>query len=211
MTRIISIIDIKKLAAEIYADRTNAVLVANFEKHQQEIDAVDYNESQEIYDIYSGLIANYGIALAQIDQFKKAIPVLNKAIQLFENNKEYSFHDLLESNLYVNSYFNLGYSYCRRNKYKLAKPYFEFLIKHFPENLHYANWLNRINSDNLIRLRDILMYCLTGSLLIETFYGKEYPILKYLGIGLWIPSLIISIILGIILYNKEGERYREQD
>ena len=89
--------DIKQISDEIYdKDKTKSYrdFIDKYKKYEAEIETTDYNLSQEIYDIYSQLIADFGIALTNTKSYKKAIPILNRAYDLFLNNKKYTIDKL---------------------------------------------------------------------------------------------------------------------
>src|ERR1035437_1973629 len=106
-------INIKEIAEEIYSTdntKTHKDLVQNIEKNLSLINTIDYNESEDIYDTYSQIIADYGLALAEIESYKKAIPEIEKALDLFKNNPKYTAENLKDVLFYEKLIFKVGVS-----------------------------------------------------------------------------------------------------
>jgi tetratricopeptide (TPR) repeat protein len=198
-------IDIKQIADDIYnkeKPKTPRDFIANFKKHQQAIESVDYNSAEDTYDTYSQLIGDYGIALAETQSYKKAIPVLDKALDLLIKNKRFAPDTLPNLAFYETLLFKRGQSYYNLDKFELAKPDFELLIKLYPDNSIYPKWVNAIKNGNLIRLRNILWYCVAGAVIIENFFNNR-TLMKYLILGFGVLSLISVVVLEIVFYFKK--------
>jgi tetratricopeptide (TPR) repeat protein len=196
---------IEEIADDIYSDkktRSYADLIGNFEKYQKDLNTIDYNVTAESYDIYSQLIADYGIALAETQRYKKALPIIEKALNLFRNNKKYTATDLIELKFYETLIFNRGLSHYYLGKYNLARPDFELLIKLYPENDIYPKWANSIGSRKLNRVKNILWYFVAGALLVESFFHKT-TLIKDVTLGLGLLALIGAIVLETIMYYQK--------
>ncbi|MBC7863591.1 MAG: hypothetical protein IAF38_11485 [Bacteroidia bacterium] len=196
--------EIKKLAEEIYnKDKTKSYqdLVENFEKNKVLIDKINYQESDETYDIYSQLMADYGIALAEIESYAKALPVLNTALELFQKNKKYSNDQLQKLKFYEMLLFNRGRSNYYLYNYKIAVPDFTLLKKLYPENSVYQNWLTAIQTIALKRATNILWYCGTGAIIIELCV-KTGTIAKDIMIGLMIFILLSALLMELFVYRR---------
>ena len=196
--------DIRQIADDIYdkeKTKTYRDFVENFEKQQNAIDTVDYNATAESQEIYSKLLADYGIALSEIKSYKKAIPVLNKSLELISNNKKYSPETLYKIETYELSLFKRGLCNYHLDNYELARLDFELLIKHFPNNSIYPKWFNAIKNQNIIRLKNISWYFVAGAILIENFLDKT-PLLKTITLGFGLIAFIIAILLETILYLR---------
>lgn len=197
--------DIKEIADDIYSKektKSHHDLVGNFERHQNAIEAIDYKATQETYDIYSQLIADYGIALAETQSYKKAIPTIEKAIDLLQNNKKYTTDTFPKLKFYETLIFNRGLCNYYLDKYELARPDFELLIKLYPDNSIYPKWTNAIGNRKLNRLKNILWYFVAGSVLIESFFSKT-TLIKYLTLGLGLLALLGAIVLETMMYYRK--------
>ena len=200
---------IKQILDEIYSKENTKSprdFVDNFEKHYHLIEAIDHNETMDMNDTYSQLIADYGIALAETQSYKKAIPVLDKALNLFQNNKKFSPESLRNLEFYQALLFSRGKSYFNLDNFELAKLDFELLTELYPDNSIYAKWTSAIKNKNLNRTRNILWYCVAGFAIVESFLGKE-SYLKDIALALGAISLLSTISIEVILYyrrNKNG-------
>lgn len=197
--------DIKQIADDIYSkDKTKSHkdLVENFEQHQQIIDSLDFNSTADTYDIYSQLIADYGIALAEIHSYKKAVPVIEKALDLFKKNTKYTPDTILNIKFYETLIFNRGLCNYYLDKYELAKPDFELLVKLYPDNSIYPKWTNAINDKSLNRLKNILWYGVAGAVLIESFFDKP-ALIKDITLGVGLLCLLGVIVLETLMYYRK--------
>jgi tetratricopeptide (TPR) repeat protein len=197
--------DIKQIANDIYSKektKSHQDLVDNFEKYENTIDAVDYNLTADTYDIYAQLIADYGIALTEIHSYKKATPYIDKALDLFRNNKKYTADTLHNVKFYETLLFNRGLCYYYLNKYELARPDFDLLVKLYPDNSIYPKWTTAIKNKNLSRLKNIMWYLVAGALLIESFLDKNTTI-KDLMLGLGLLCLLVAIVSETLIYYRK--------
>ncbi len=197
--------DIKEIADDIYSkDKTKSHrdLVDNFERHQKTIETIDYKASQDTYDIYSQLIGDYGIALAETKSYKKAILPIDKALDLFLNNKKYATDTLPKVKFYETLIFNRGLCNYYLDKYDLARPDFELLVKLYPDNDIYPKWIIAIGNRKLNRLKNILWYFVAGSVLIESFFSKT-TLIKEITLGLGLLALLGAIILETMMYYRK--------
>jgi tetratricopeptide (TPR) repeat protein len=194
--------DIRQIADDIYdkeKTKTYHDFVENFEKQQNAIDTVDYNATVESQEIYSKLLADYGIALSEIKSYKKAIPILTKSLELISNNKKYSPETLYKLETYELSLFKRGFCNYHLDNYELARLDFELLIKHFPDNSIYPKWINAIKNHKIVRLKNISWYFVAGAVLIEGFLDKT-PLLKTITLGLGLIAFLFAILVETILY-----------
>jgi len=197
--------DIKEIADDIYSKektKSHRDLVDNFERHQKIIETIDYKATQDSYDIYSQLIGDYGIALAETQSYKKAIPSIEKALDLFLNNEKYTADTLPKVKFYETLIFNRGLCNFYLDKYELAKPDFELLVKLYPDNNIYPKWTNAIGNRGLNRLKNILWYVVAGSVLVESFFSKT-TLVKDLTLVLGLLALLGAIILETMMYYRK--------
>ena len=202
--------DIKQISDEIY-DKENTKshrdFIDNYLKHETEIEETDYNSSQETYDIYSQLIADYAIALSSTNSYKKAIPVIDKALDLFLNNKKHTPDTLRNVGFYEALLFNRATCNYYLDKFELAKPDFELLIKLYPDNSDYPKWINGFKTKKLYRLRNLLFYIIATSTLIVSIF-KNQTLLKYIFLGIGLTSLVLAGIIELNLFIRK-RKYSE--
>lgn len=140
--------NLKEIAAEIYdhnKTKSYEELAKKIESNLQLIQSFDYKESAETYDIYSQLIANYGIALSETENYTKAIPKIEKALELFKNNPIYSQETINEVKFYEILIFNHAICNYYLNNIDKSKEDFKILVKLYPNNMLYSKWIEEIN------------------------------------------------------------------
>ena len=197
--------DIKQIADEIYdKEKTKSYrdLINAYKKHKIAIEQTDFKSSDETYKIYSELIADYGIALTKTKCYKKAIPIINEALDLFTNNKQYSSDTLKDISFYEALLFNRGICNFNLYNYELAKTDFELLIKLYPDNSIYPTWKNEFKVKKLYRLRNVLWYIVSGSVLLEMLFEKQ-TLGKNIFLGVALVSLITSGVIELNIYIRK--------
>jgi tetratricopeptide (TPR) repeat protein len=197
--------DIKQIADEIYNKekiQSYRDLINKFEKFKPFFETFDYNSTDENYILYLELISDYGIALSKTKSYKKALPIINQAIDLFRNCKKYSPETLSNVQFYEALLFQRGLSNFHLNNFELAKLDFELLIKLYPDNDVYPKWKNEFKMKRLYRLRNILWYIVLASLSLEIFF-KSGSVFKTLLLGIVLLSFISVTIFEIIIYFRK--------
>jgi tetratricopeptide (TPR) repeat protein len=197
--------DIKEIAEDIYSKentKSHRDLIDNFERHQKTIETIDFKATVDTYDIYSQLLADYGIALAETQSYNKAIPAIDKALELLENNKKFTTKTLPNVKFYETLIFNRGICNYYLDKFEMARPDFELLVRLYPNNDNYPKWTNAIKNKKLNRLKNILWYFVAGSVLIESFYNKT-TLIKDLTFGIGLLALLGAIILETMMYIRK--------
>jgi len=152
-------------------------------------------------------MADYGIAMTKTNCFKKAIPIINNALELIINDKKYSPDTLQNNAFYESLLFNRGVCNFNLYKYDLAKSDFELLIKLYLDNSVYPNWNNEFKVKKLYRIRNILWYVVTGSCLIEMLFERQ-TLGKNTFLGVGLISLIAAGVIELILYFLK-RKYRK--
>lgn len=82
--------ELKQIADDIYSKEkttSHKDLIVNYEKHKNVLDSYDHKNSQEKYDLFLQLKADYAIALAEIESYSKALPQIHEALDLFTSDK----------------------------------------------------------------------------------------------------------------------------
>jgi len=196
--------DIKQISDEIYdKEKTKSYrdFIDKYKQYESEIENTDYQLSQEIYDIYSQLIADLGIALSNTKSYKKAIPVLNRAFDLFLNNKKYTSEKIHNVGFYEALLYNRGICNINLNHFELARNDFELLMKLYPDNTEYSNWIKEFKNKRLYKLRNIVMYILIGSILILNFFDRG-TIENEIVLGIGLCSLGIELVIELTVYLR---------
>jgi len=142
-------INIKEIADYIYDEENTQNprdFVENYQKYQSALNSIDDFSQPETYDTYSRLVADYGIALTELKSYKKAIPVLNKALELFLKNKKITRDSLPKVQFYETLIFKRGFCYYHLDKYKMALSDFELLVELYPDNSIYPKWIFAIKN-----------------------------------------------------------------
>jgi tetratricopeptide (TPR) repeat protein len=191
---------LKEIAEEIYrVENTKSYkdLVLNIEKNLSLIETFNLNESEENYDTYSQLIADYGIALAEIESYKKAIPIIDMALGLYINNPNIPNEKLKELIFYEKLLFNRGKSYYNLENYDKAKPDFELLIALYPNNDVYPKWTKAIQNKFLYLVQKYWWYFILAVLIGVNLLPKE-------GLYRFVVSCVggIAIIIGLLIELK---------
>lgn len=197
--------DLRKIAEDIYSKEkttSHKDLVVNYEKYKDTLDKFDYNESQEKFDLFLQLLADYAIALSEIENYKKAIVQIDKAIELFNADKQFDPEKIYSIKFHELLLWNRGKSNYYLQNYKLAKSDFEFLTIHYPDNTVYKTWLAATKNINQNRIKNILWYCVATCLLIEMFFDKGTT-LKEITLGLGIFCLLVAAGLEIMTYYRK--------
>jgi tetratricopeptide (TPR) repeat protein len=199
--------DLRQIADDIYSkEKTNSHkdLVVNYEKYKDVLDKYDYNDSQEKYDLFLQLKADYAIALAEIESYSKALPQIHKAVDLFTSDKQFDPEKIYSIKFYELLIWNRGRSNYYLENYSLAKSDFELLTKQYPDNIIYKKWLTATTDIKKNKIKNILWYCAAGSVLIESFLDK-WRVAKniFLVIGLLCLIVVVGLEINIYLRKKK--------
>ena len=200
--------ELGKIADDIYSKENTTshhALVANYEKYKDVLDKIDYNESQEKYDLFLQLLADYAIALSEIESYKKALMQIDKALDLFRNDKEFDPEKIKCIKFYELLLWNRGKSNYHLENYKEARSDFELLTKEYPENFTYKKWLSAVKNIKRHRIKNILWYCVIILLAIESFIVKKIIIQNTL---LTACTLCLIAVIGLeinIYYQKKKD------
>ena len=174
-----------------------------FENNKKAIDTFNYNLSQDSYDAYSRVISEYGFALSIADDDRKALPYLDKAIGLLQNNKKHQPDKLFQAELYEYLLWHRGKCNFSLGRHKLAKPDFDLLIKQYPDNLIYQKWTTEFNNVKLIQAKNVF-YILIGILILIYTFFQTNGLISNINFCLFIFSVIGTITVEIILYRRRN-------
>jgi len=97
--------------------------------------------------------------------------------------------------------YNRGICNINLNNFELARKDFELLIKLYPDNAEYRNWIKEFKNKRLYKLRNILMYVLIGSILIMNFFDRG-TLEKEIILGIGLCSLVIELVIELTIYLR---------
>jgi tetratricopeptide (TPR) repeat protein len=173
--------------------------VFNFEKYGDVVNSFDSEMPTIDYEAYSRLIADYGIALADTQAYKKAIPVIEKSLLFLKNNPSFSSESLPGLPFYETLLFKFGVSLYYLKNYQLAKEKFELLKNLYPDNIFYPNWLLAIRDKKLSNIKNGLWFCTLCLTVLEPFFKKP---VKNIFLGFTTITLIAAIVFEILLHIR---------
>ena len=195
---ILCMMNVLEIANHIYdkqVTKSYKDLVVNYEKYKSIIENVDYTAFDEQFDAFLKLTIDYSIALSEIGDYNRSLPYINKSIELFNADKKYAPEDLFNLRTYELLLWHRGKGNYIIKNYSLSKNDFETLVKHYPENKQYRNWLIGIDNVNHNLIKKIFLYILFGSVVLGFFlHGNIKNV--FFGIGLF--SFIGAFFLEIV-------------
>jgi hypothetical protein len=200
--------ELKAISLKIYTVETTKSpqdMVNNFELHQDIIESTDYNSSLETYTLYTRLTSDYAIALTNIYSYKKAIPYLNKGLDLLVNDSTIDKENIRTVKFYEALIFNRGICNYYLKNYSVSKKDFVLLTQLYPDNVIYKNWLTAINTLSLSRVKNILWLLIVGFLVTETFL-KHYNLPHEIFLWTAVILLLVVAVLEIIIHNKKKDK-----
>ena len=131
--------------------------IETVEANMSIIDNDIVNNNSETYLYTTMIISHYAEILYRKNRYRKALPVLDKAISLWENNSKYENIDL-ENEWYLALNFHRGIANYRRNNIKKAKEEFTWLTTYDPENEQYREWMIGIKNHILGTIANSFFY-----------------------------------------------------
>lgn len=170
--------DIKILYDKIYSDQSRKdpkLFIDFYERNKNLIEGADSSTSNPDYDDIMRITSDYALSLSQYGSSRKAIPYLDKAIQLF---KDSSLTDLTKVYMYEILVWTRGVENYDRKKYSIAKSDFQYLVENYPENDKYKRWLL---ASRTIQLKKFVNYLWIATLICfvwETMVNVEDEKLK---------------------------------
>jgi len=179
----------------------------SFIKHYEEnITLIENHETDSENDYYDvmRLTSDYAHNLTIKESYTKALPFLDKAVQLYENFSGFDNEKLLENNFYQLLRFDRASANYYLKNFSIAQSEFKWLNDTYPENDKFKLWMTHTKFRKHDSLLKILWYIIAGSVLATTFIEKEsigflYDIVLYFGT----IALVIAIALESIKYiNK---------
>ena len=172
----------------------NIILIEN---QDLQIDNVTYNAVMR-------LTADYAHNLKMKESHTKALPYLDKAINLFENYSGFDKTKMNDVEFYRILRFDRGVSNYYKKNYSKSQLDFSWLIENNPENDAYKSWIFGLRYRKYDWVLNILWYIIAGSVILLSLIDRDsyrfaHDLIVYLGAF----ALVVAPILGIIKYlNK---------
>lgn len=188
---------IKELYNKVYSTnetKTPEVFVQLYEKNKDIIDNQDTTDDDS-YEAVMRLTADYAHHLVIKESYKKALPYLEKAIDLFENFKGFDLSKMNKVSFYNILRFDRGRAYYYLKCYSKSNSDFFWLVTHNPDNDSYKNWLENIRLRKLNVLNSVLWYILAVLLILEIFIDK----ITYKTIHTFLLILSSFLLLSILV------------
>jgi len=146
--------------------------------------------SADDFDVATQFLVDYGIHLANLKKFHRAVAVLDKAASLFENNKKLAGKNLVQLPLYESTLLYRGVALYNVGKMKESSADLRRLTRAFPLNSKYKNWYAKSITRGLKQIQIIIFILLAIDIL---FY------FKFKGTSSLFNSLTYSIMVGLIV------------
>lgn len=197
--------NLQQIAAEIYnreRSTSHRELVANIERNWTAIQSAEHQANRAEHDVYCQLMADYGIALAEIQDYQKALPQIATALKLFENNPNLN-NRLPDLKFYESLLFQQGLCHFYQGNPTLALPVFKQLVKLYPQNSLYQTWVNAIHKRKWRRWKIASWYLLAVAVIGMSIFDEPSGY-KNASIALGIVALVGGLALdGVIFYSKK--------
>lgn len=195
--------NLQQIAAEIYnreRSTSHRELVANIERNWTAIQSAEHQANRAEHDVYCQLMADYGIALAEIQDYRKALPQIATALKLFENNPNLNTR-LPDLKFYESLLFQQGLCHFYQGNPALALPVFKQLVKLYPQNSLYQTWVNAIHKRKWRRWKIASWYLLAVAVIGMSIFDEPSGY-KNASIALGIVALVGGLALdGVIFYS----------
>jgi len=133
--------EIKILYDKIYSEnliRDPKHFIDLYDENKNLIEGADPSTSNPDYDGIMRITSEYALSLSHYGSSRKAIPYLDKSIQLF---KDRSVDDLTKVPMYEMLVWTRGVEHYNNKNYKTASQDFQYLVYTYPDNDKYRNWL----------------------------------------------------------------------
>jgi hypothetical protein len=183
------------------------IFIKTFEDNLAIIENQEIHADNEIYNAVMRLTADYAHNLRIKEAYTKALPYLDRAIDLFENFPDFDNTKMNDVDFYRTLRFDRGISNYYKNHFSKSEKDFHWLVKHNPDNDIYKNWVFALHYRKYDLTIKILWYIVIGSVVFSALASRlNYNFINSLILCSGAIALIISIILEIIRYiNKRKQ------
>ena len=187
--------NIEQFYEKIYTDKSYRKadnFIEFIESNIDLINNIEIGEDKELHDKILRLIIDYAHSLTLCESFRKALPQINKAIDLFESHPDHKNTDLIRLPNYEYLIFDRAEANYYLKNIKSAIKDLEILNTEFPDNDKYDNWLSNSLKYQTRQILRIVWYIIGGAVLLTTFIEKET-------IGFWYNILLGIIAIGLLV------------
>lgn len=177
--------------------RNQRTFVTLFEKNGLVIENANLDLLSQNKGLIIQLTGDYAIALSGIGNLSKSIIYFNKAIPLIENSGKEKSIDLFKTPLYEAMLWHRGVTFYYLKQYKLASTDFEKLVKNFPDNERYSNWMKSALIIKLNRIGNVFWGITFLGLFVSivTDRGTDYhETAQYIGICAILSAITVEIL-----------------
>jgi tetratricopeptide (TPR) repeat protein len=180
---------VNELYDKIYTDDTTSdpkVFLGFLESNREIVENVTINGNQDLHDKVMRLTADYAHYLTMNENYKKAIPIIDKAVELFQTYSDFKDTDLYKIGFYETLIFDRAIANYYLQNFEYAKQDLKALTDKFPDNDKYKNWLATTKTYSIQKLINVLWYVIAAVVLLTSFTGREdigvlYDIILILG------------------------------
>ena len=154
--------------------------------------------NQNDYFKTTRIISDYSLMLSKIGDVTKSRIYLDKAIRLFENDKNLKGRNLFQESMYETLIANRAVNKYYVREFKSAENDFKGPTNNFPNNENYKKWLNKIQNRNFRLIEWGFLILIIIGTISSLYFDKNDGILNILSIVILIIGLIGSLTFEII-------------
>ena len=136
---------IEQLYDQMYNDETTKSsdrFINIYESHKGITDGLTIEGNAEAHQQLMRLTADYAHHLTMKENYSKALPELDKAIQLFKSYPEFKDRNLFKMEFYETLVFDRAVANYHLKRFSEATKSLKELVAEFPDNDKYKNWLS---------------------------------------------------------------------
>jgi hypothetical protein len=193
---------IKELYDKIYSTeetKTPDSFIPLFEENINLIESQDLKIDNDSYNAVMRITADYAHNLKIKEAYTKALPYLDRAIDLFENYNEFDKAKMNDVEFYRILRFDRGVSNYYKKDYSKSELDFLWLTRNNPDNDIYKAWISALRFRKYDLTIKILWYVIAGSVIFGAFVDRKtqgfiYDLILYSGVFALITALIFETI-----------------
>lgn len=193
---------VNELYDKIYTDESTKdsnTFLGIFDPNKEIVESAVINGNQDLHNKVMRLTADYAHHLTMRENYKKAIPQIDKAIELFQTYSDFKGSNLYEIGFYETLIFDRAMSNYYLKNFKASKQDLIILMDKFPDNDKYKNWMAATQTHSTQILINVLWYVIAAAALLTSFAEREdigilYDLVLYLG-GI---ALIVAVSAEIL-------------
>jgi hypothetical protein len=198
----IATMTIKELYDKIYSTeetKTPDAFIPLFEENINLIESQDLQLDSDSYETVMRLTADYAHNLKIKEAYTKALPYLDRAIELFEDFKGFDKSKMNEVEFYRILRFDRGVSNYYKKDYFKSELDFSWLTKNNPDNDIYKAWISALRFRKYDLTIKILWYVIAASVICGAIVDRKtqgliYDLILYSGVFALIAALVFETI-----------------